>query len=493
MLNEIGKPAINVRFEKPENTPYTPESSGYDWYNDSVIEYITYLAQRLTDAENLLQNKVDANALASILFTDNDIAITADKITILGDVTFLDYIREQGNPTGAIDPSITKINGGVITTGTIKSWTWDNGVTGDIATQLNLNTGLLSSKRIDEINGDKDFFQIGKNIAIKVDNNTTITSNGIVFNDLETGLASFAILSDDLTVDDVIIPAGTAFFRGDIHGSNIYGSKLEVDKPETNSKVVIGNNLNITAYGGNYVINGIAGYDVNGDTSFAFINDGIYAGVLYAKNMLIEGGLLSAPEINGGEFIMEDVNPYYDDGVEKIFKVLSVSTENTSNTPLLYLKYFSTLTANSFEKFTTIFRYGRMESQYVYNDSTSYYSSYWLNLGHKIQPNIPNLSATSTDGMDVRSIQTGLNWNGENIFNTTMFFLNTKDCYLGGDLFPAGTAYLPVGIFAKGVACDNLSCSNFYGGNSNAPLQMYMRETGSGDNYVAYDVYFTYT
>jgi hypothetical protein len=82
------------------------------------------LSERLNNLENSIQFKVDSgDVISQILLTEDAALISADRIAVVGQVTFADFVRDQnGQSTGEVDPKITQIIGDKIRTGEI----WSN-------------------------------------------------------------------------------------------------------------------------------------------------------------------------------------------------------------------------------------------------------------------------------------------------------------------------------------------------------------------------------
>lgn len=107
-------------FWKESNRPpkITPTPSENFSKSEDALALIQEIARRLEHVEGQVNLKADGSKLPSQIILGRDVAlIQSDKIGVLGDVTFADYVRDQnGQATGAIDPSVTRIRGGVIQT-----------------------------------------------------------------------------------------------------------------------------------------------------------------------------------------------------------------------------------------------------------------------------------------------------------------------------------------------------------------------------------------
>jgi len=125
MTIDVGKHAIGNPFEPPDHT-VQPEPPRDQVSVESAQATIDYLASRIVEAEKKLAYKVDGDqVLAAIWLTEEDVLIKGDKVSLIGEVTFLDWIRDvNGNPTATIDPAITTIIGDKIRTGVIESNNW---------------------------------------------------------------------------------------------------------------------------------------------------------------------------------------------------------------------------------------------------------------------------------------------------------------------------------------------------------------------------------
>ena len=80
-------------------------------------------ANRLRNLETAIKLQVPNDRIISMIALTTDTAlISSDKIALVGEVTFFDWVRDvNGAATGVIDPSITQIRGGVIRTGQVAS------------------------------------------------------------------------------------------------------------------------------------------------------------------------------------------------------------------------------------------------------------------------------------------------------------------------------------------------------------------------------------
>lgn len=107
--------------DRPSSVSQAP-SEGYETATDAHT-LIAELARRLNVVEGRIEIKVDKDGIPSaIMLAQDAMLITSDRIGVLGDVSFLDYVRDQnGTATGEIDYSVTRIRGGVIQTETIIS------------------------------------------------------------------------------------------------------------------------------------------------------------------------------------------------------------------------------------------------------------------------------------------------------------------------------------------------------------------------------------
>lgn len=103
----------------PANQPPAPSPFG----GVDAQAVIADFARRLADLEGAMKLTVPSDRVISqIVLTKDTALITADKIAMVGEVTFADWHRDvTGQATGAIDPSITQIRGGTIRTGKVAS------------------------------------------------------------------------------------------------------------------------------------------------------------------------------------------------------------------------------------------------------------------------------------------------------------------------------------------------------------------------------------
>lgn len=115
----IGVPIGNAGL--PTRAPTRPPS--IYGISATVEEIIADFGYRLRDVTWQVQGTVQSNNIMSTIALSNEaILIASDKIGVAGEVTFLDWMRDvNGVTTGEVDPSITRIRGGVIQTGQIMS------------------------------------------------------------------------------------------------------------------------------------------------------------------------------------------------------------------------------------------------------------------------------------------------------------------------------------------------------------------------------------
>lgn len=111
---------------------------------DTAQAVIDMFASRLAKAEAKLEWKVDRDGVvASILMTNEDVLIKGSQVGLVGEVTFVDWVRDMaGNPTPGlqIDPAITRIIGDRIQTGKVASNTWST----TAGSLLDLDAGTLT-------------------------------------------------------------------------------------------------------------------------------------------------------------------------------------------------------------------------------------------------------------------------------------------------------------------------------------------------------------
>jgi len=107
--------------QRPEKITPTPMEDYH--ISENAIEQLAELARRLGNLEGQITLKADTDRLMSgIVISKDAMLITSDKIGVLGEVSFFDYVRDlNGQATGDIDPSMTLIRGGVIATERITS------------------------------------------------------------------------------------------------------------------------------------------------------------------------------------------------------------------------------------------------------------------------------------------------------------------------------------------------------------------------------------
>ncbi len=106
-----------------------------------VATHLDYLTNQLADLTQIVAGKVDSDRIRTqIAFSDEALFLSAEDIVLFGNVTIGNIIKEQnGTTSGNIDPSITRIVGDRIQTGTILSNNWS----ATDGTSINLDTGQI--------------------------------------------------------------------------------------------------------------------------------------------------------------------------------------------------------------------------------------------------------------------------------------------------------------------------------------------------------------
>jgi len=115
MLKTLGSTIAGNAPSNPATQP--PAPSPYPAVHAEAV--LADFAKRLSDLEKAVKLQVPSDRITSMIALTSDTAlIMADKIGVLGEVTFADWHRDisgQATP-GQIEPSITTVRGGVIRT-----------------------------------------------------------------------------------------------------------------------------------------------------------------------------------------------------------------------------------------------------------------------------------------------------------------------------------------------------------------------------------------
>ena len=163
--------------QRPEKITKTPAENFAETVDSTAN--LQELARRLSNLENQISLKVDSGKiLSAIVLAEEALMITSDKIAVVGQTSFYDYVRDQnGTATGVIDPSMTLIRGGVIQTEQIIAGAWgpDTGSAFDLDNG-NLIMGGSDYPKFEYINdnGGTATLKVQGNISVQ----DTFESNG---------------------------------------------------------------------------------------------------------------------------------------------------------------------------------------------------------------------------------------------------------------------------------------------------------------------------
>lgn len=266
-----------ARGDRLLNTRFTPEREYRLALDPVTVEniraHINTLTQRMTNAENKLELKVDAdNVIAAIILTDEDVLIKGDKISLLGEVTFADWHRDvTGQITGNIEPSLTIIRGGVIQTEQIRSINW----TTTTGSEIDLDNGTI---------------KLGGSVSpsFSVDTNGIMTCQGATVNGTLTA--------------DTVVAGGRSLGDIDTAATGYTNTTAEafLENAATNIEMASSSLFSKTSGSGGVFIGSAGIYGKNsttGATTFAI--DGTtgaatFAGTLSAANGTFTGSLSGA-------------------------------------------------------------------------------------------------------------------------------------------------------------------------------------------------------
>jgi len=245
MSNPIKVGSLTNSFWKDSLRPESVVPTPAEQYEDSVdaIALLGELSRRLTDLEGQIKLKVDHDGVVSaITLAKETILIQSDKVAVLGETSFFDYVRDQnGTSTGEVDPSMTLIRGGVIQTEQIIAGSWpEKGSVFDLDNG-NLIIGGQDNPRFQYINSAATL-EVRGNVKVS----DTYESNGTTvaeFGQFQTGTADFT-LADGPTGSGVIVGSpgiyaliddvakfgfdattGNAWFGGDVNTEGFIHAK----------------------------------------------------------------------------------------------------------------------------------------------------------------------------------------------------------------------------------------------------------------------------
>ncbi len=296
----IGQPLFGVQLSSGGSAtglpPGTPNAPPID-----VLATINDLATRLAHAERQLRFAVSGdNVLASIILTPEDALIGADRISLVGEVNFLDWHRDiTGAVTPTIDPSLTQIRGGVIRTQKILSF--------DGLSWLDLDatgTGsFLKSHSAIDIRANGTFtFGGGSSKALVFDGtdltigaDTVITSGSTIGGVSGTAAAALAGLSDKLNRNASDTLAGVIA----IQASSGAGIKVGTITWDNSGNLTGGTGVAITTNGIVGAASGVAKFVLKADGTATFAGElsaatGTFAGDISTSGSILATGLVTS-------------------------------------------------------------------------------------------------------------------------------------------------------------------------------------------------------
>ena len=302
MSKPIKVGGLTDSFWKHSERPVSVVKSPAEQYEESTdaMALIAELSRRLNNLEKQITIKVDSdNVVSAITLAEEAILIQSDKVAVLGETSFFDYVRDQnGTATGEIDPSLTLIRGGVIQTERIIAGAWpEQGSVFDLDNG-NLIIGGSDNPRFEYYNDSATLTVRGK---IKVED--TYESNGTTiaeYGQFQSGTANFNLASG-ATGNGIIVgspgiyglkngavkfgfdaASGDAFFGGDVssegyvHASGINDATFTVTFPGLNMQAqssIWGENTTNPA-GVDKIYAGVAG-TVNGAIASSSVSAGV--------------------------------------------------------------------------------------------------------------------------------------------------------------------------------------------------------------------------
>jgi hypothetical protein len=256
------------------------------------------LAKRISDLEGQIKLQVPSDGvLSAITISKEAILIESDKIGVLGQVTFADYIRTQsGKPlVGApIDPSITRIIGGVIQTGKIENLATTSYVNLDAVTtgQIFIQCASAISIYADGQfvfgpSGDATKQLTWNNSSLSVGGNTLLngTATSTVVTGAANGAAAIAGLADKLSksAGDILSGSITVQTAGGISTGTITWDGA--------GNLTGGSGVAITAKGIVGAASGVATFSINGSTGAAIFKGSVDAATVTSGGITVNGSI----------------------------------------------------------------------------------------------------------------------------------------------------------------------------------------------------------
>lgn len=250
------------------------------------------LTSRISQAEKKLTLKVDGDrVLAAIRLTEEDVAITGDRVSIVGSVTVADYIRDQnGTATGVIDPAITQIIGDKIRTGKILS----NNVTETTGSILDLDAGTIALGGTSSPKFSVDANGIMTCSEAVISGAITATSGTFIGTVSAGSIITSSVTVDGRTLSD--ISTDSVGYHGDYTESTLEGVAASI----TMNSATLFTKLNGLA-GVKIGSGGIIGTDAAGATTFAVdasTGSATFAGTLSAASGSFTGSVTAGGTVD---------------------------------------------------------------------------------------------------------------------------------------------------------------------------------------------------
>ena len=265
---------------------------------DAAWAAIAEFTTRLADVERTLSLTVSGpHIISQIALSPEAIKIQSDKIAILGEATFADWVRDlNGTATGVLDPSITRIRGGTIQTEKILSYDGDAWVDLDAtgASAFIRSTGVLINA-----NGTFDFGSgTGKHLIFDGSDLTLGTNALLVSTPVGT------VVSNAADVTNKLAKAGGDILTGimDVQITSNYNAGIragDVTWNTTTGAITGGTGVVMTRLGLIGVASGVTKFSISASTGAAtFAGDVVTEGQGVFRGTITSGGYVQTLLVN---------------------------------------------------------------------------------------------------------------------------------------------------------------------------------------------------
>jgi hypothetical protein len=261
-----------------------PQSSALPPHAGDTEQLIQNLLSRVDDLQTLVAGKADANRIKTLIqYSDETIRIQAEEIALVGAVTFLDIWKDHtGQLTGQVDPSLTRIRGGVIQTGTIISNNWG----ASAGTAMDLDDGIIIMGGSDD---PKFLFEDG-DLTIS----GTLTAGSVIADTVTVGGTQLGTIKTNAlagyTIQQQLEVSGTTVLKGSIVPTDTGAVKVgTITWNATTGALTGGTGVAITEFGILGAASGSATFTVEATTGNATFAGTVTAGAVIAGSVTLSG------------------------------------------------------------------------------------------------------------------------------------------------------------------------------------------------------------